>query len=392
MCLKAKFSGIVCYFYISFRVAHGNKEPVTLQCKCGLTRIVSFTIFSGRHYELEFCLKTLVTGVAGFIGMHCALRLLDRGEDVVGIDNINDYYDVSLKQARLAKVQSHLKFTFQKLDISDRGAMADLFSLHKPDRVIHLAAQAGVSYSLKNPQAYVESNLHGFMNILEGCRHHQIKHLVYASSSSVYGGNETMPFSENDNIDHPLSLYAATKKANELMAHTYSHLYSLPTTGLRFFTVYGPWGRPDMAPFLFADAMLKGKPIDVFNDGDMVRDFTFIDDIVEGVIRVLDKPATPDVNFDTFSPNPATSTAPYRVFNIGNGNPTPLMDYIAALETALGVTAKKNFLPMQPGDVPATSADTSELRKWVGFQPDTPVTVGGQKFADWYLAHFKKND
>jgi UDP-glucuronate 4-epimerase len=270
--------------------------------------------------------------------------------------------------------------------------MADLFSLHKPDRVIHLAAQAGVRYSLKNPHAYVDSNLHGFMNILEGCRHHQIKHLVYASSSSVYGGNETMPFSENDNIDHPLSLYAATKKANELMAHTYSHLYSLPTTGLRFFTVYGPWGRPDMAPFLFADAMLKGKPIDVFNDGDMVRDFTFIDDIVEGVIRVLDKPATPDVNFDTFSPNPATSTAPYRVFNIGNGNPTPLMDYIAALETALGVTAKKNFLPMQPGDVPATSADTTELGKWVGFQPDTPVTVGGQKFADWYLAHFKKND
>ncbi|MDB9891192.1 NAD-dependent epimerase [Alphaproteobacteria bacterium] len=337
-------------------------------------------------------MKTLVTGVAGFIGMHCALRLLDRGDDVVGIDNINDYYDVSLKQARLARLQPHLKFTFHKLDISDRGAMADLFSSHKPDRVIHLAAQAGVRYSLQNPYAYVDSNFLGFMNILEGCRHHQIKHLVYASSSSVYGGNETMPFSEIDNIDHPLSLYAATKKANELMAHTYSHLYSLPTTGLRFFTVYGPWGRPDMAPFLFADAMLKGKPIDVFNDGDMVRDFTFIDDIVEGVIRVLDKPATPDVNFDTFSPNPATSTAPYRVFNIGNGNPTPLMDYIAALETAFGVTAKKNFLPMQPGDVPATSADTSELGKWVGFQPDTPVTVGGQKFADWYLAYFNKND
>jgi UDP-glucuronate 4-epimerase len=349
-------------------------------------------MLSGRQHELEFCLKTLITGVAGFIGMHCALRLLDSGDNVVGIDNINEYYDVSLKQARLLRLQPHLKFTFNKLDISDRGAMAELFSLYKPDRVIHLAAQAGVRYSLTNPYAYVDANLYGFMNILEGCRHHQIKHLVYASSSSVYGGNETMPFSENDNIDHPLSLYAATKKANELMAHTYSHLYNLPTTGLRFFTVYGPWGRPDMAPFLFADAMLKGKPIDVFNGGDMVRDFTYIDDVVEGVIRVLDKPATPDVNFDTFSPNPATSTAPYRVFNIGNGNPTPLMDYIAALETALGVTAKKNFLPMQPGDVPATSADTSELGKWVGFQPGTPVTVGGQKFADWYLAYFEKND
>jgi len=324
--------------------------------------------------------------------MHCALRLLDRGDEVIGIDNLNDYYDVSLKQARLAKLSRKESFNFHKIDMSDRNAMADLFASEQPDCVIHLAAQAGVRYSLTNPHAYIDANLQGFMNVLEGCRHHQIGHLVYASSSSVYGGNETMPFSEHDNVDHPLSLYAATKKANELMAHTYSHLYQLPTTGLRFFTVYGPWGRPDMALFLFADAMLKNNPIDVFNDGNMVRDFTFIDDIVEGVIRVLDKPATPDAKFDALRPDPATSTAPYCVFNIGNGNPTPLMDYIGALETALGVTARKNFMPMQPGDVPATSADTSELGKWVGFQPDTPVVDGVQKFADWYLAYYQKND
>jgi len=337
-------------------------------------------------------LRTLVTGAAGFIGMHCALRLLDRGDEVIGIDNLNDYYDVSLKQARLAKLSPKENFNFHKIDISDRDAMADLFASEQPDCVIHLAAQAGVRYSLTNPHAYIDANLQGFMNVLEGCRHHQIGHLVYASSSSVYGGNETMPFSEHDNIDHPLSLYAATKKANELMAHTYSHLYQLPTTGLRFFTVYGPWGRPDMALFLFADAMLKNKPIDVFNDGNMVRDFTFIDDIVEGVIRVLDKTASPDAKFDALRPDPATSTAPYRLFNIGNGNPTPLMDYIGALETALGVTAKKNFMPMQPGDAPATSADTSELGKWVGFQPDTPVVDGVQKFADWYLAYYQKKN
>jgi len=324
--------------------------------------------------------------------MHCALRLLERGDDVIGIDNLNDFYDTSLKQARLAQLKHHVKFNFHQIDISDRDAIATLFASEQPNRVIHLAAQAGVRYSLINPHAYIDANLQGFLNILEGCRNHQIQHLVYASSSSVYGGNETMPFSEHDNIDHPLSLYAATKKANELMAHTYSHLYNLPTTGLRFFTVYGPWGRPDMSPFLFADAMLKNKPIDVFNDGNMARDFTFIDDIVEGVIRVLDKPATPDAKFDALRPDPATSTAPYRVFNIGNGNPTPLMDYIGALETALGVTARKNFMPMQPGDVPATAADTSELGKWVGFQPDTPVVDGVQKFADWYLAYYQKND
>lgn len=335
-------------------------------------------------------MKTLITGAAGFIGMSCALRLLDRGDEVIGVDNLNDYYDVRLKHGRLARLEPQAKFSFHKIDIGDRDALADLFALRKPDRVIHLAAQAGVRYSLTNPRAYVDSNLQGFINILEGCRHNQIRHLVYASSSSVYGGNETMPFCEHDNIDHPLSLYAATKKANELMAHTYSHLYDLPTTGLRFFTVYGPWGRPDMALFLFANAMLNGNPIDVFNNGKMVRDFTFIDDIVEGVIRVCDKPATPDLDFDALSPNPATSNAPYRVFNIGNGNPTPLMDYIGALELALGITAKKNFLPMQPGDVPATSADTSELGKWVGFQPATPVAVGVQKFVKWYLSHYAK--
>ena len=324
--------------------------------------------------------------------MHCALRLLERGDEVIGIDSLNDYYDVSLKQARLAKLSPKENFNFHKIDISDRDVMADLFASEQPSRVIHLAAQAGVRYSLVNPHAYIDANLQGFMNVLEGCRHYQIGHLVYASSSSVYGGNETMPFSEHDNIDHPISLYAATKKANELMAHTYSHLYQLPTTGLRFFTVYGPWGRPDMSPILFADAMIKGKPINVFNDGNMARDFTFIDDIVEGVIRVLDKPATPDVKFDALHPDPATSNAPYRVFNIGNGNPTPLMGYIGALESALGVTAKKNFLPMQPGDVSATSADTSELGKWVGFQPDTKVAVGVQKFAEWYLTYYQKND
>jgi len=333
-------------------------------------------------------LKTLITGAAGFIGMSCALRLLDRGDEVIGIDNLNTYYDVSLKQARLARLEPHAKFNFKKVDIRDSDAMANLFALHKPDRVIHLAAQAGVRYSLIKPHAYVDANLQGFINILEGCRHHRISHLVYASSSSVYGGNKNMPFSEQDNIDHPLSLYAATKKANELMAHTYSHLYGLPTTGLRFFTVYGPWGRPDMALFLFANAMLKGDPIDVFNYGEMVRDFTFIDDIVEALVRVLDKPATPDNLFNASRPNPGKSNVPYRVFNIGNGKPTPLMDFIRALESALCVTAKKNFLPMQPGDVPATYADTGELKKWVGFQPDTHVTVGVQKFAEWYVKYY----
>ncbi|MDA9022810.1 NAD-dependent epimerase [Alphaproteobacteria bacterium] len=336
-------------------------------------------------------LKTLITGAAGFIGMSCALRLLNRGDTIVGVDNLNDYYDVSLKRARLAQLQPNAKFSFRKLDISNRDAVTSLFAAEKPDRIIHLAAQAGVRYSLTNPHAYIDSNLHGFINILEGCRHHQVRHLVYASSSSVYGGNERIPFSEHDNIDHPLSLYAATKKANELMAHTYSHLYRIPTTGLRFFTVYGPWSRPDMALFLFADAMIEGKQIDVFNNGEMVRDFTYIDDIVESVVRVLDKPATPETNFNSFMPDPASSNAPYRIFNIGNGKPTPLMDYIAALELALGVTAKKRFLPMQPGDVLSTLADTKEIDEWIRFRPNTSILVGVKKFVEWYFCYHNKH-
>ena len=329
-------------------------------------------------------MKILVSGAAGFIGMHCAKILLARGDQVIGVDNLNDYYDVCLKKSRLRRLTSHENFKFYKCGIEDQDSVAAVFRQEKPDRVVHLAAQAGVRYSLTNPHAYIDANVMGFTNILEGCRHNGIKHLVYASSSSVYGGNTSMPFSEHDNIDRPISLYAATKKANELMAHTYSHLYGLPTTGLRFFTVYGPWGRPDMALFLFAKAILKGEAIPVFNNGQMVRDFTYIDDIVEGVIRVLDKPATANANYDAKVPDPATSGAPYRVFNIGNGRPVPLMDYIGALEQALGIKAIKEFLPMQPGDVPATSADTRELGAWVGFQPNTPVTDGVAKFVEWY--------
>ena len=336
-------------------------------------------------------MKILVTGAAGFIGMHCIERLLARGDQVVGIDNLNDYYDVTLKESRLARIADHAAFRFHRVSIEDKEAMAGIFAEEKPDRVIHLAAQAGVRYSLENPHAYIDANLQGFMNILEGCRHNDVAHLAYASSSSVYGGNAQMPFSEHHSVDHPVSLYAATKKANELMAHTYSHLYGLPTTGLRFFTVYGPWGRPDMALFLFTDAIRNGRPIDVFNQGAMVRDFTYIDDIVEGVIRVLDKTATPDPDFDPMNPDPGTSTAPFRVFNIGNGNPTPLMDYIGALEDALGMTAEKNMMPMQPGDVPATSADTSELRDWVGFAPNTDVRDGVQRFVDWYIGYYGRN-
>ena len=336
-------------------------------------------------------MKVLVTGAAGFIGMHCIERLLARGDHVVGIDNLNDYYDVALKESRLSRIVDHAAFRFHRVSIEDKEVMAGIFAEEKPDRVIHLAAQAGVRYSLENPHAYIDANLQGFMNILEGCRHNDVAHLAYASSSSVYGGNAQMPFSEHHSVDHPVSLYAATKKANELMAHTYSHLYGLPTTGLRFFTVYGPWGRPDMALFLFTDAIRNGRPIDVFNQGAMVRDFTYIDDIVEGVIRVLDKTATPDPDFDPMNPDPGTSTAPFRVFNIGNGNPTPLMDYIGALEDALGMTAEKNMMPMQPGDVPATSADTSELRDWVGFAPNTDVRDGVQRFVDWYISYYGRN-
>lgn len=333
-------------------------------------------------------MKILVTGAAGFIGMHTSERLLARGDEVWGLDNLNDYYDPHLKEARLARLASHPAFRFVKLDVADRGGMARLFAREEFAHVIHLAAQAGVRYSLQNPHAYVDSNLVGFVNILEGCRHSGVEHLVYASSSSVYGGNEKMPFSERDGIDHPVSLYAATKKANELMAHTYSHLYGLPTTGLRFFTVYGPWGRPDMALFLFVKAILAGRPIDVFNQGRMRRDFTYIDDIVEGVLRVLDHTAEADAAFDPQHPLPGRSRAPYRVFNIGNHDPVELMDFIAAIEQALGREAVKNFLPMQDGDVPATFADTTELDAWTGFRPATSVRDGVGRFVSWYRAYY----
>lgn len=333
-------------------------------------------------------MKILLTGAAGFIGSHTAIRLLDRGDEVVGLDNLNDYYDPSLKEARLARLTPYPRFRFVKMDVEDKIGMEKLFAAEQFDRVIHLAAQAGVRYSLINPHAYINSNLVGFMNILESCRHNAVQHLVYASSSSVYGGNTRLPFSEHDSVDHPVSLYAASKKANELMAHTYSHLFGLPTTGLRFFTVYGPWGRPDMALFLFTKAMLAGETIDVFNHGEMVRDFTFIDDIVEGVVRLLDKPAQPDPGFDSTHPDPGCSHSPYRVFNIGNSQPTPLMEYISALEQSLGVTARKNFLPMQAGDVPATAANTERLSAWVGFSPNTPVREGVAKFVAWYRSYY----
>ena len=334
-------------------------------------------------------MKILVTGAAGFIGMHASERLLARGDEVVGVDNLNDYYDPTLKEARLARLAPAPNFRFVKMDVADRDGMARLFAEEKFDRVIHLAAQAGVRYSLQNPHAYIDSNIVGFTNILEGCRHSKVAHLVYASSSSVYGGNTKMPFSEHDSVDHPVSLYAATKKANELMAHTYSHLYGLPTTGLRFFTVYGPWGRPDMALFLFTKAMLEGRPIDVFNHGRMKRDFTYIDDIVEGVIRTLDHVAEPDPGFDADRPDPGRSKAPFRVFNIGNNNPVELMGFIEAIEGALGVSAQKNFLPLQDGDVPATYADTDELNAWTGFVPATSVNDGVARFVAWYRAYYK---
>ena len=329
----------------------------------------------------------LVTGAAGFIGAAVVERLLQQGQAVVGIDNLNSYYDPALKHARLQRLEQHSSsadWRFQQLDVADAGAMADVFGESRPRAVVHLAAQAGVRYSLENPAAYVQSNLVGFGHILEGCRDQRVEHLVYASSSSVYGGNRNLPFRETQAVNHPVSLYAATKKANELMAHTYSHLYGLPATGLRFFTVYGPWGRPDMAPMLFAKAILAGEPIRVFNHGRMARDFTYIDDIVEGLLRVLAKPATAAAGFDAAQPDPATSWAPHRVFNIGNSAPTPLLDFIAALESALGRKAIQQFEPMQPGDVEATAADTTALETWVGFRPHTPMVDGVAAFADWY--------
>ena len=335
-------------------------------------------------------MRILVTGVAGFIGMHVAMRLLANGHEVIGLDNINDYYDVRLKQARLAHIGSPNQFHFHKLDLADRDGITSLFANVQLEIVINLAAQAGVRYSLQNPHSYIDSNLVGFTNILEACRHFDVGHLVYASSSSVYGLNEEMPFHEGQNTDHPLALYGATKKANELLAHSYSHLFSLPTTGLRFFTVYGPWGRPDMALFKFTDAILSGQPIDIYNHGHMTRDFTYIDDIVEGVVRTAMKPAQSDAKFEGLNPDAGRSSAPWRIFNIGNGQPTPLLDYITALEQALGIEAQKNFLEMQPGDVVATASDTQRLDDWVGFKPDTSVQAGVEKFVRWYLYHYHR--
>lgn len=333
-------------------------------------------------------MKYLVTGAAGFIGFHVSQRLLAAGHHVVGLDNLNDYYDVSLKQARLDLLQSP-NFHFAKIDLADNVAMAELFADAQFDRVIHLAAQAGVRYSLENPHAYAQANLIGHLNILEGCRHNKVQHLVYASSSSVYGLNSKMPFSTDDSVDHPVSLYAATKKANELMAHTYSHLYGLPTTGLRFFTVYGPWGRPDMALFKFTRAMLEGKSIDVYNYGKMKRDFTYIDDIVEAIIRLQDVIPAANNEWTVETGSPATSSAPYRVYNVGNSAPVELMDYITALEEALGIEAKKNMMPMQAGDVLETSAETQPLYDLVGFRPQTSVKEGVKNFVDWYREFYQ---
>jgi len=333
--------------------------------------------------------RVLVTGVAGFIGMHVAQRLLARGDEVLGVDNLNDYYDPQLKRDRLKQLEKYDGFRFFKLDVADRDAMARWFAKHRPQRVVHLAAQAGVRYSLKNPYAYVDSNLVGFANILEGCRQAEVEHLVYASSSSVYGLNQKLPFSVHDNVDHPISLYAATKKANELMAHTYSYLYGIPTTGLRFFTVYGPWGRPDMALFKFTKAILEGRPIEVYNYGKMVRDFTYIDDIVEGVVRVLDRPPEGNEQWDGKRPDPGSSPAPWRVYNIGNNRPVELMRYIEVIERCLGKKAECRMLPMQPGDVPATHADVEDLMRDVGYSPNTPVEVGVKRFVQWFLTYYR---
>jgi UDP-glucuronate 4-epimerase len=333
-------------------------------------------------------MRVLITGAAGFIGSTLAHRLLDRGDEVLGYDNLNDYYDVRLKQARLDRLTPRGGFSFVKASLEDREALDAAFDAFKPQRVVNLAAQAGVRYSLENPRAYIDANIVGFLNILEACRHKGVEHLVYASSSSVYGSNRKLPFAVEDSVDHPVSLYAASKKANELMAHTYSHLFRLPTTGLRFFTVYGPWGRPDMALFLFTKKILAGEPIDVFNFGKHTRDFTYIDDIVEGVIRTLDRVPGPDAGFDPLAPSPATSAAPYRVYNIGNHTPVQLSRYIELIEEATGKTAIKNLLPLQPGDVPDTEAEVSALMRDTGYAPETPVEVGVKRFVEWYRGHY----
>ena len=334
-------------------------------------------------------MTTLVTGAAGFIGFHVTKRLLADGHRVVGLDNLNSYYDPTLKQARLDQLTSDARFTFERLDVSDRAAMPEIFRRYGPSRVVHLAAQAGVRYSIENPHAYVDANLVGFINILEGCRHYKVEHLVFASSSSVYGANTAMPFSVHDNVDHPLSLYAATKKANELMAHSYASLFGLPCTGLRFFTVYGPWGRPDMALFIFTRAILDNRPIDVFNGGRMQRDFTYIDDIVEGIVRVLARKPVPDPSWRGDRPDPGTSRAPYRIYNIGNNQPVELLRYIEVLEASLEREAKKNLLPLQPGDVPATQADIDDLVRDFDYRPRTTVDEGVKRFVDWYRSYYK---
>lgn len=334
-------------------------------------------------------MKILITGTAGFIGSTLALRLLERGDEVIGIDNVNDYYDVNLKLARLERVKAHAGFTEVRGNLEDRALMEETFRKHQPQRVVNLAAQAGVRYSLENPQAYIDANVVGFTNVLENCRHTGVEHLVYASTSSVYGNHTNMPFSVHESVDHPVSLYAATKKANELMAHTYSHLFQLPTTGLRFFTVYGPWGRPDMALFLFTKNILAGKPIDVFNHGKHKRDFTFVEDIVEGVVRTLDNVATPNESWDSNKPDPATSSAPYRIYNIGNNKPIDLEHYISTLEGCLNKTAVKNLLPLQAGDVPDTYADVSDLMNDVNYKPDTSVEEGIGRFVEWYMDYYK---
>ena len=334
-------------------------------------------------------MRILVTGTAGFIGSTLAIRLLDRGDEVIGVDNVNDYYDPSLKEARLDRLKVYDKFTEVRISLEDKPAIDKVFEDFKPQKVVNLAAQAGVRYSLENPQAYIDANIVGFTNILEGCRHHKVEHLVYASSSSVYGANESMPFSVHDNVDHPVSLYAASKKANELMAHTYSHLFDLPTTGLRFFTVYGPWGRPDMALFMFTKNIIEGKPIDVFNYGKHQRDFTYIDDIVEGVIRTLDHTALPNPEWSGKTPDSATSKAPYRIYNIGSNNPCELLRYIEIIETCVGKKAIKNMLPLQPGDVSATYANVEALIKDVNYKPSTSIEEGVAKFVEWYREFYK---
>jgi len=334
-------------------------------------------------------MRFLVTGAAGFIGYHTAEALLNRGEEVIGLDNLSDYYDVTLKKARLSRLQGRNGFSFHKLDLTDRAGMERLFAETRPQRVIHLAAQAGVRYSLENPHAYIDSNVVGTLHVLEGCRRNAVEHLVFASSSSVYGANTAMPFSVHQNVDHPLSLYAASKKANELMAHTYAHLYRLPVTGLRFFTVYGPWGRPDMALFIFTRKILAGEPIDVFNNGHHARDFTYIDDVVEGVLRTADRIAAPNPDWSGGQPDPATSAAPYRLYNIGNNSPVELMHFIACIEKALGREAKKNFLPLQPGDVPKTFADVDALVADVGYKPATPIEEGIARFVKWYRSYYR---